>query len=76
MIVVSNIDKPNQLTKGKSYQVITRSVTFYSNFTNNKKYILYIIDDSGSKNWYYEKDFLSLSDYRELNIDNLLQDDK
>jgi hypothetical protein len=71
MIVISKIDVPNQLTKGKSYQVITRSETA----SIHKKYIFFIMNDSGTKSWYLGELFLSFQEHRELNINKILEDD-
>ena len=72
MIVISKIDIPNKLTKGKSYQVITRNETA----SIRKKYTFFIMNDSGIKARYFRESFLSLQEHRELNIDKILEDDK
>ena len=78
MIVISKIDKLNQLTKGKSYQVISKFnfPEYFGKVTGDKKNIFFILNDSGTKARYSGEFFLSLQEHRELNIDNLLQDDK
>ena len=95
MIVISKIDIPNKLTKGKYYVVISRGVTsvettdrfwhiLHSNseiqdnelLSGHSAYHIIIYDDSSELAWYYEKDFLSLQEHRELNIDKILEDDK
>lgn len=71
MIVISKIDAPNQLTKGKSYQVIVSKTA-----SIHKEDTFSIINDSGIKARYFEEFFLSLQEHRELNIDKILEDDK
>ena len=41
-----------------------------------EQFAFFILNDSGSEAWYLEENFLSLQEHRELNIENLLQDDK
>lgn len=71
MKVISKINLHNRLTQGKSYEVINKSTTLLTDGRN----IFYIFDDGGFKVWYLEENFLSLQELRELNIDNLLQND-
>lgn len=82
MIVISKIDLPNRLTKGRHYQVINKTISVVpskrtsTGIVTDRTHLIFIFDDSGYKTWYYGNNFLSLSDYRELNIDKILEDDK
>ena len=76
MIVISKIDLPNRLTKGRHYQVINKTIRAVPLAGRlESTHLIFIFDDSGYKTLYYGNNFLSLSDYRELNIDKILEDD-
>ena len=70
MTVISKIDIPNKLTKGKSYLVNSEIQDL------RLETLIIIYDDSSELTWYYKKSFLSLQEHRELNIDKILEDDK